>query len=285
MEIAIFSPSGPPEPATLNAATSQLNQHFSTTSVDFQTSNSWPLTNGTPKGRASILNRILFSDKYDILWASRGGYGAQELLSLVDWDNTIEKQKLLIGFSDITALQMALWTKKQIPSIHGPMPGTSYWHYESESVQKTLLILTHQKINDLPISLINHKKASSEEQLLTGGCFSVLTNLIGTPYFQPPKGIIFWEDVGEHPGRVLRSLYQWIQSGYLAEVKAIILGRFSHSPIEHEVSEMQLFNEIASRVDIPVYHCPHIGHQESNHPIGIGVPAKIVQNKLTWRLR
>lgn len=285
MEIAIFSPSGPPEQTTLKQATTQLSQHFSTTSVDAQISDKWPLTNGTPQERANILNSLMFSDKYDILWASRGGYGAQELLSLVEWDNDIQKRTLLIGFSDITALQMALWTKKKIPSIHGPMPGTSYWHYESESVQKTLLILTQQKIDDLPIFPINHKQVSSEEQLLIGGCFSVLTNLIGTPYFQPPKGIIFWEDVGEHPGRVLRSLYQWTQSGYLAEVKAIILGRFSNSPIEQEISEQQLFSEIASRVKIPVYHCPHIGHQESNHPIGIGVPAKIHQNKLTWRLR
>jgi muramoyltetrapeptide carboxypeptidase len=90
--------------------------------------NDWPYTSGSIEARANELNSALFEEGTDAIWCGRGGYGCSDLLPLIEWDKLKRiRPKLCIGFSDISALHSALWTKLNWHGLHAPMPATELW--------------------------------------------------------------------------------------------------------------------------------------------------------------
>ena len=242
----------------------------------------------------ALLDALTEADTTAVLCA-RGGYGASDLLPYLPW-STLQKTKpkLLIGFSDISALHSGLYAKLNWPSLHGPMPATEYWLANGQYGDLTRLFdllscpvkqgsMVLQSLNDL------HPRTSG---WTFGGCFSVLTNLIGTPYF--PKtlsgSILFWEDIGETDLKLCRYLNQWLYSGVLSGVSAIVLGSFtglSHNPVEGrqiKCNIWQLLKEHLKATGIPLFSSEEFGHQNPNYPIIIGANAFIENSCLTWQL-
>ena len=286
MKVAIFSPAGIPDHVELEKILPALERNgLNTTLIATKPHHKDPLLSNTIQFRADQLNSLLFSSDFDVVWASRGGYGCQDLLPHIDWEKSC-KSKILIGFSDITALQIALFQKKNLVSIHGPMPATSYWSESASAVKDTIAVIHKHKAPPLQLEALSTKAHKSRlKATLSGGCFSVLTNLIGTPYFKPPEGILFLEDIGEHPGRILRSISQWQQTGYLEKVTAVIFGRFIEChDAARGITENDLIIEMALRLNIPTFKTLSIGHQIKNSPIGVGAIATIEECKLNWSL-
>ncbi|MBF0442823.1 MAG: hypothetical protein HQK54_13035, partial [Oligoflexales bacterium] len=91
-------------------------------------------------------------------------------------------------------------------------------------------------------------------------------------------------DIGENPARLLRYLNQWIQSGALEGVKAIILGKFTDCKFEEVDFEATIWMEFKNRLEIPIFESPDFGHISPNMPIMIGATAEISENKLLWHV-
>ena len=125
--IGITRPSSREKNSPLSQRLAELSQQgFAIKIREAAASPDWPYTAGSAEDRAHALSSLLLDPEVDIILAARGGYGASDLLHLLPWDELQKaSQKILVGFSDTTALQMALWNKLQWPSIHGPMPGSS----------------------------------------------------------------------------------------------------------------------------------------------------------------
>ncbi len=255
---------------------------------DITPQSAWTWTAGSVPDRAQALTKALLEPDSDAVMWARGGYGASDLLDLVPWEQvTLAPAKPIIGFSDVCAAQSALYTKTGRLSIHGPMPATSTWKKNATTDVDSLIAILKgkQAQGALPISPINHSKDHITGRLF-GGCLSVLTSLIGTDYL--PKNlaghILYFEDVGENPGRILRMLNQWFQAGCLHGVKGLILGAFTDLGGELKDNAPILLEEIASRYQIPTFHTALFGHLSPNEPIVMGAAGSISGGLLTWSI-
>jgi muramoyltetrapeptide carboxypeptidase len=268
---------------------------------DLPSDPNWAYTSSTIVDRAAALRDALLEGDTDFVMAARGGYGASDLLPLMPWAQlTKATPKFLIGFSDISALHSALYSRLGWPSIHGPMPITSLWNKNTSLDTDELLALMRSIKKDssglgaLPVSLVSSPETSLHDQAtlsgpLFGGCFSVLTSLIGTPYF--PRSlknhIIFIEDIDEHPGRLMRALNQWLLGECFVGAKALVVGYLRSMGEKLPDNASFVLNRIASRVaPLPVYHSPLIGHTSPNFPVVIGATASIapLATGLPWNL-
>lgn len=255
----------------------------------------YPHNSSSLENRRKTLTKALLEKESNAVLCARGGYGASDLLPDIPWED-LEKAtpKLLVGFSDISAIHSALYSKLNWPSIHGPMPATTYWNlnnYSDDTDQLLQLLLDKKmegKLKIKPLSFESQKPTIQGK--LFGGCFSVLTNLIGTPYF--PKTlkdhILFWEDIDEYPGKIVRYLNQWKQSGVLEQVSAVILGRFEITTAEDDkrLIEENIYKAFTQHLNLPIFSSYEFGHCSPNIPIMIGADATIEDNlNLKWKLK
>lgn len=239
---------------------------------------------------------LLDASSSHVMWV-RGGYGASDCLPHLPWDllRSSGDRKLVVGFSDVSAVQLALWTLLKWPSIHGPMIGGDAWDLGRRDVQRLLAWLHSGGIEDgsIPVSQVvevGHSQRRSQKSglhgTLLGGCLSVITNLIGTPFVPETFAghILFFEDIGENAGRVLRALNQWHQSGRLTGVVALVLGQFLRVDGQQEIAHREELNrEIAQRYGLPVFVTDAFGHGVSNMPLPLGVTGMIQGGQLVWR--
>ncbi len=249
----------------------------------------WPFTAGTVQARLDQLLKALRDSSVSILLASRGGYGASDLLDHIPWNELKNlKPRPIVGFSDISALHSAFFTQLAWPGIHGPMPATEFWGQHGRDDVEALIALMqgHSPAISLPLFFLGRGLAPSIRGWGFGGCLSVLTNLIGTPYFPPSLdgALVYWEDIGENPARILRFATQWLQSGALRGVKGLVLGRFVGCEVRDSYSENQLRHQLASRIGLPVWFSPSFGHCSPNWPLPIGRTLRIEGERLSWDL-
>jgi muramoyltetrapeptide carboxypeptidase len=218
-----------------------------------------------------------------VVFAGRGGYGASDLLPLIPWEKLKGlAPRCLVGFSDITALHSAFWTKLGWSGLHGPMVGSPLWGLNSsEDIAALLSLIEHGQPprGMLRISPCARAATDSRKALkgwLFGGCFSVLTNLIGTPYLPASLAgaILLFEDTGENCGRLLRYWNQWLQSGLLQGVEGVVWGRFTQ--LEGTVSEGETRAELSRRSPLPCWTSEDFGHCSPNFPFLIGATAHSV---------
>ncbi len=242
----------------------------------------WNHLAGSLQQRLEELLDALFDPNCDAVICGRGGYGCSDLLSHIPWHELSHQQpKPIIGFSDISALHAAFLSKLNWHGIHGPMPDTAFWQ---ASDQSDVLNLNHWLTQKDWLTPLDVSYASSQESMqgwLFGGCLSVLSNLIGTEYL-PRKlnhAILFFEDVGESPGRILRNLNQWIQSGLCQNIEGFLLGQFADCGLSRD-DHHRLAHELATRSGKPVAISQGFGHCHPNHPLPIGQSVTIKNQSL-----
>ena len=208
-------------------------------------------------------------------------------MSQLDWQTLAQNPaKVLIGFSDVSALQSAMFTRLGWPSLHAPMPGSPLWKRGTDVVELMDLLRS-----DLPwrgefeVTSVRETTDIECQGVLFGGCLSVLSNLVGTPNLPSDLSghILFFEDTGESAPRLLRYWRQWLDSGLLKGVTAVVFGRFTNMGSTLE-AEAWVLDELAIRTPCPVFSSREFGHVTPNRPIALGAKAKVKDNRLCWRL-
>jgi len=252
----------------------------------------WAYAAAPPAERAKALAAALAEPATQAIICARGGYGASDLLPLLDWDEIKRlPEKLLVGFSDASALHAAIYTKCHWRGLHGPMPATVLWGRDGETRDtEDLLDLISGRaaggtlaLTPVPAGAAVPAKLSGT---LFGGCFSVLTNLIGTPYLpRSLRGhILFFEDLDEHPARLMRHWNQWLQSGLLEGVAGVVVGNLLKLGPNIPDNAAFVFEEWARRCPAPFFKSTAFGHLSPNFPLGIGAAAEISSVK-NWSLK
>jgi len=252
----------------------------------------WPFSCADTPARARHLGEALLQEGATSILCARGGYGCSDVLPHLPWNKlkSLPEPRLLVGFSDNSALHSALWTKLGWQGLHAPMPASELWDAQCSDVKTLLAILQGQASgHSLSVSTLAAMDESAEarrhEGWLFGGCMSVLTNLIGTPYFPPSLdgAILFLEDTDETAPRLMRYWNQWAQSGATAGIQAVVLGQFRGGPREREELSA-LAKKMQTVAPVDFYHCSHFGHSTPNEPLMIGAPATVQKGTLSWTL-
>jgi muramoyltetrapeptide carboxypeptidase len=183
---------------------------------------------GIDDARVAQLHAAAGDPDVQVVLALRGGYGMSRLLPAIDLKLLAASGKLFVGHSDFTALHMALLAQTGAVSFAGPMVCDDFTRpdlsdFTMQHFWQCITVPDHTVFGRG-----NGNPAVDVSGILWGGNLATLTHLVGTPYF--PKiddGILFVEDVNEHPYRIERMLLQLLHAGVLARQKAILLGDFS----------------------------------------------------------
>ncbi len=181
--------------------------------------------------RAQTINTFIRRTDVAALCAIRGGYGALRILDALDYDSARHHSKLLIGYSDITALHFAFFTQAGWTGIQGPMIAvewadmdpdceSQFWRLAGGGIDDPLLGPSGEPLNPL-------RPGTSEGRLL-GGNLASIVRLIGTPYLPRLDGtILYFEETGEAPYRIDALLAQLKLAGILDALGGVVLGAFT----------------------------------------------------------
>ena len=270
MKIRIIAPAGPVNEERLLRGMSWLRAQGHELHEGAHLHDCWGHLAGQDEARAADLMEALCDEECQLVWAARGGFGCTRLLSLLDWKRlaAVSRPPLLVGYSDLTAMQLALWQKLRWPSLHAPMLATELGALDSMSEASLAPWLRGQKpISSIDLGEEQVLRAGKAEGLLLGGNFSVLTSLLGSPYFPQEKGLmLFLEDHGEYPFRMDRYLAQLRNAGVLERSSAILLGHFNNcdepDAQKSTFTLSELFAQYFLSLGIPVIQGLPFGHSE-----------------------
>ena len=240
---------------------------------------------GTIEQRVEDIHTFLHDPEIDVLLAIRGGSGSAQLLPEIDFQLWKRTGKLLIGFSDITAMQWGLWAKTELASLSG-MALTLQLHKQNPYTQLFVDILSGKKSSiqdsDLALEEIVVHRAGSVEDVLLGGTLSIINSLLGTPFFpRLSTFILFIEDINEPIYKIERSLAQLKMAGVLDKVSGLILGRFID---EDKALEIWQTLEYLFPRDVPVVANFPYGHYPDSCVLPLGLPVRLESTpfRLSW---
>lgn len=254
---------------------------------------------GTDQDRLTELNELTKLDSNALVMAMRGGYGIHRLLPSIDWQGiakSIQNGLQICGHSDFTAFHLGLLSKTGAVSLSGPMlnydfgridedkalaaPDQFMWEHFTSAIDQRQLDCSVSA----PQAFLGNANTGALTGLLWGGNLTVLTSLIGTDYFPDQSktqgGLLFLEDVNEHPYRIERMLIQLLDSNILSNQAAILLGGFSAYRLYENDKGYSLERAIeAIRQRLPS-HIPILtelpfGHQSNKITLPVGANAKL----------
>jgi muramoyltetrapeptide carboxypeptidase len=228
---------------------------------------------GTDAQRLSALNRALKQTAPTVM-ASRGGYGVTRLLNQIDWRAVADSGKRFVGQSDFTAFSLALLSQTSTESYLGPTVCADF----GASKLNTLTAELFGEVMRGELEILSFESPNSDavdcRGVLWGGNLSMISALVGTPYLPKIKGgILFIEDVAEHPYRIERMLIQLAQSGVLAKQKALVLGHFTDytlAPHDQGYDLSNVMKWVRDNVGIPVVTGLPFGHTPVKATLPIG---------------
>jgi muramoyltetrapeptide carboxypeptidase len=246
---------------------------------------------GEDEARAEDLNGLFEDDEVDAIFCVRGGYGSSRLLPLLDYEAIRAHPKILLGYSDITSLLLAITHKTGLVTFHGPIAGQLFSPYTLAELKKVLFSPRPPMSLGAPpafktgegrvdrVNRITSLVPGKVQGRLLGGNLSLVSHLVGTPFMPDLSGsILFMEDVGEAVYAIDRMLTQLWLSGDLHKVAGVVFGKFTE-PRPSEWAQNRLQEDVlAERVralGIPAVMGLMIGHVEDQATIPIGCMAEL----------
>ena len=276
--ISVFAPAGPVDAGRLARGVARLSSAgFVPEIADGLLAAEGYLAGGDAH-RARQVEWALTLPEARAAMAARGGYGTTRLLPLIDWRKAVRRRKLIVGYSDLTAVLSYLSTRLGFPCLHGPMAAADVALRFDPGALDAFARLAAGEVSPRepwgePMERI---RGGAAEGVLAGGCLSVITSLLGTPYEPDLRGaLLFLEDVGEPAYRIDRMLTQWIQSGRFSRIAGIVAGAVA--PVGGESGEdlRKVFAAAGKRLSVPVWFGFPAGHAERNVALPFGVRARI----------
>ena len=292
MHIYIYSPSGAVrDKAALRLAVKRLTKLGHDVELDPDSLSSDQRFAGDDDTRLLAIGRAAASGA-DIVMPTRGGYGLTRLLKRLPYKAiaaSIKSGSRWVGHSDFTALQMGLLAKTGAISWAGPHAASDFGAEDLDDITLACFDDMAQGRGEgagwrLPAADLDHlpKKALlAEHATLWGGNLSVLCSLVGTPYVPSVQGgVLFLEDVAEHPYRIERMLTQLLNAGVLAQQKAIVLGGFTDYKLSSHDKGFKLqtvVDGLRTQLKIPVLTGLPFGHVATKLCLPVGQEVSLLR--------
>lgn len=247
---------------------------------------------GADDARADALNALLRRDDLDAVVCLRGGYGLLRILDRVDYAAARAHPKLVVGYSDVTALHLALYAEAGVPGVSGPMvapdwPGldaeteADFWRVAGGDADYEVAGPGGERLAAL--------RPGEAEGVLLGGNLALTAALLGTPYLPDLRGaILFLEDVGEPPYRLDGLLARLRLAGVLDVLGGLVYGLFTGADVpagRPSLSVDEVLAHYARYVNGPVATGLVYGHVRRKSTLPVGVRARLTTDASGANLR
>jgi muramoyltetrapeptide carboxypeptidase len=278
--VRLVSPSGPVRAERLELGIKLLTDWGLRVSVGRYVHEHAGYLAGRDEQRLADLNDALRDPTLRAVIATRGGYGVQRIVDGLDLDAVRADPKLVVGFSDITALQLALWRGAGLPTVHGP---GGAWVPErtgpvsAESLRHALMsadpvtVRVDETVESAPVRV-----AGIARGVLLGGNLSMLVSTVGTVDMPDLTGaILLLEDVNEAPYKVDRMLTHLRRGGALRGLAGVALGHFTNCADTWPTTIVDVLNDHLISSGVPVLGGLPIGHGPDQLTVALGVESTL----------
>jgi muramoyltetrapeptide carboxypeptidase len=253
---------------------------------------------GSDEQRAADLNAMFADPEVRAIHCVRGGWGCARLLPLLDWAMIARNPKILLGYSDITALLLSLQAKTGLVTFHGPV-GLSQWNPFNVGFIKRVLqegeAVTFENLKEIDeddLTVVANRVQTlhpgTVRGRLLGGNLTVLTSLVGSGYLPDWEGcVLFLEDVEEAPYRIDRMLTQLRLAGILQKARAVIWGNCSDcDPGEGfgSLTVTEVLQDHIRPLGVPAWTGAMIGHIDRQFTLPVGIEVEVDATAGTLRM-
>ncbi len=301
--VMLIAPAGPPDRAQVMRFKDHIEQRGYKVKLRDDIFDVEGYLAGSDQRRADEFNEAFTDTDVDGVLCVRGGYGCMRMMPLVDWDAVKKNPKLLLGFSDITALHAAM-NKAGIVSFHGPGPASGLGSEEGPTDFTAKYVVraleaapgspTGPYTVEVPesVSKVDSFGSGKAKGRMVGGNLSLISALEGTPYaIDTQDAILMIEDVNEAPYRIDRMVQQLKLAGKLDGIKGVVLGKFTEDFVrEDKLTDDKRFDttgvlrQYFENLGVPVLVNYPIGHFPQNCTVPLGGEVEIDADAKTLKI-
>ncbi len=285
--IGVVSPASTPNPDRLNAGIDYLKKKgyniFTGSHVDKKTG----YLAGSDSERVNDLNNMISNPDIDAIICSRGGYGCGRIVSQLDYHTIAQNPKPLVGYSDITTLNLALFAHCNLVSYSGPMvavemgkgihPFTEKWFWK---------VMNDPYPHTLHSDSGRVLQSGKAQGRLLGGCLALVNHALHTPFCPDFSGsILFLEDIGEDLYRIDRYMAQLKNAGILDSIAGLLLGEFIDCQDSEDTFVVQDIIERYTRdLHVPILTDFPYGHGDIKFTLPVGAMVELDADKKSLNL-
>lgn len=238
---------------------------------------------GSDEERAQDINALFADPEVKGVFALRGGYGSCRILPMLDYDVIRANPKPFIGYSDITAMHVAILVKTGLVTFHGSNASSAFTPGNEKICRGMLLeplagseerlLFSREDQRETPVKTVVPGRVKGQ---LLGGNMTCLLRLLGTPYSPDFRGVIlFLEDTGEKAYRVDGLFTHLRLAGVLDQIGGLVLGQFDHKDAEEQERITATLQHEAERIGVPCVSGAPIGHFAEQIMVPQGVSAEL----------
>ncbi len=231
--------------------------------------------------RAAELMGFIEDPAIDAVVCARGGYGVMRILPMLDFSAIRHSNKIIMGFSDITALLIAVQQLSGIVTYHGPVASSTFDEFTVDSLKRTVASDDNRSVQFKDARLTTLRPGLAQGRL-TGGNLAMIVSTLGTKYeIDTTNAILFLEEVNEEPYRIDRMLTQLWLAGKLQSCKAVALGNFRDcqargtSITGPSYTLEQVLEQRIGSLGVPAVYGLPIGHVRSKLTMPLGITAEL----------
>jgi len=283
--IGIFAPSSIVEKSDIEKSTAYLEERGYKVFIHPQTYEQENQSAGTHLQKSLAFQGLWQRKDISAIWAAGGGNRCMHLLDTINFKHLHKSPKILIGFSDVTALLNTLYTKTGIPTIHGPVFKNLHKYQQFDH----LIDLLSGTKTAYPVNKENILKKGTASGHLIGGNLSLFQYLPQTTENEEfwKNGVLFLEDCNEELSRIDRMLLHLRRLNVLENISALVLGQFTPMPETGKAfgyTLQDIINEHTEGLNIPILYDMPFGHTSPFYAMPIGTKAHINTEELVFEL-
>jgi muramoyltetrapeptide carboxypeptidase len=280
--VAIISPAGPVNPPEIQPSIDVLEEEGYEVVRAPHIFSKHGYLSGTDVARLEDLHAVFNDKSIKAVLCSRGGYGSLRLLEKIDYELIRKNPKIILGYSDITALLLAIYKETGMVTFHSPVAKDLYKN-NKRNLGPLINCVTDQANMEIDLSEGEVLIRGMASGPVVGGNLSLITHMMGTPFFPATEGsILFIEEKGESPYRIDRMLTHLRLGGVIEHIAGMIFGSFVECGDLEELK--RIFREFIADLSIPLLSGFPVGHGTENITIPIGLDAEFdtINMKLTF---
>ena len=249
----------------------------------------WPYFASTPEQRLEDLHAAFVDPEIDAVICIRGGYGSNYLLESLDLDLLRRHRKPFIGYSDHTAIGTWMLDQSGVPVLHGPMVAADFSRGDGVDLLSFAAALGGEAYRLGSESGLRTLQVGTARGVLYGGCLSLLTASLGTPFAAQTEGkLLFLEDLGEKPYQIDRMLRHMKLAGKFEGVSGIIFGEMLDCASPGSPADLteRVILTVMDWFSGPIAYGLRSGHvSRSNVTLPMGVEAELFADAQIAELR